>query len=313
MLRGIRQRKALTVVYGGPGRGKTTLAQNLLRDLVDGDYALRFLSIPHEGCASGWFLPNVARQYGIRELAPTIPQLIDQVHARLIEVKQAGKYPVLFVDEAQLFRNASAMEEFRGLLNLIHDGEKLVSMVLFGLYELGEIIKLDPPLAQRVDIRVELESMDRDESAKYLEHRIKSAGGSMKIFTSDAIDAMYAYSGGVPRLLNTLADNTLFDGLLSEANPTDGSLVASAAESLGLSAADASETPSGLELEPDTNEAALDAASGETVAIQPLGESTSGAADWLEPPAPMPDSIPAARPPAPVKPASPPVDAALLE
>ncbi len=300
VLRGIHQRKALTVVYGGPGRGKTTLAHYLLRDLADSDVAVRFLSIPHEGCSSGWFLPNVARQYGIVQLAPTIPEQVDQVHARLVEVNTAGKYPVIFVDEAQLFRNRNAMEEFRGLLNLLHEGKKLVSLVLFGLDELREILRLDPPLAQRVDIRIELKAMDREESARYLEHRLKNVGGSLEIFTPDAIDAIYAYSEGVPRVMNSLADNTLFDASLEGANPADASLVAAAADALGLSPADASEQPSGLELDLAIGEVA------EAPGIQSIGESESGAAPWVEPAAPSPSSFPAS-PAAPPEVASAPV------
>src|SRR5262245_40294089 len=72
ILRGIHQRKTLSVLLGGPGLGKTTLAQVVLKTLTEKEYAAHYLSIPHEACSSGWFLPNVARAFGVPVPAPTV-------------------------------------------------------------------------------------------------------------------------------------------------------------------------------------------------------------------------------------------------
>ena len=154
LLRGIHQRKALSVLVGGPGLGKTTLAHMLLRELERKDYAAHYLSIPHEACSSR--LVPAQRGARLRRARPRReagPRVVDQIHAQLVAIATAKRAPVLLIDEAQLFRNREAMEEFRGLLNLLHDGRKLLSLVLFGLPELDEVLKLDEPLAQRVEIR----------------------------------------------------------------------------------------------------------------------------------------------------------------
>ena len=182
LMRGIQQRKALSVLVGGPGLGKTTLAHSLLRALDPREFAAHYLSIPHEACSSGWFLPNVARAFGVHAPLGEIPALVDQIHAQLVSiVGRRNAARCCSIDEAQLFRNRDAMEEFRGLLNLLHDGRKLVSLVLFGLPELAEILKLDAPLAQRVEIRVELTPMDWLESQAYVvapaAARRRDAGG----------------------------------------------------------------------------------------------------------------------------------------
>jgi type II secretory pathway predicted ATPase ExeA len=234
LLRGIHQRKALSVLVGGPGLGKTTLAQVVLRTLEDKDYAAHYLSIPHEACSSGWFLPNVARAFGVPAPSAEVSQLIDQIHAQLVAITTARRTPVLLIDEAQLFRNRDAMEEFRGLLNLTHDGKKLLSMVLFGLHELGDILKLDPPLAQRVEVRVEMTAMDWLESQAYVSHRLRLAGATQAVFSPDALESLFRWSGGVPRVLNTLADNSLFEAFLTETKPVDSTVVQTAAEALGL-------------------------------------------------------------------------------
>ena len=234
LLRGVHQRKALSILVGGPGLGKTTLAQVLLRTLEEKDYAAHYLSIPHEACAAGWFLPNVARGFGVPMPSPEVPRLIEQIEAQLVALATARRAPVLLIDEAQLFRNRDAMEEFRGLLNLSHGGKKLLSMVLFGLQDLGEILKLDPALAQRVEVRVEMTAMDWLESQAYVSHRLRLAGATQAIFGPDALEALFRWSGGVPRVLNTLADNSMFEAYLTETRPVDSTVVQTAAEALGL-------------------------------------------------------------------------------
>jgi type II secretory pathway predicted ATPase ExeA len=234
LLRGIHQRKALSVLVGGPGLGKTTLAHMLLRELEGKDYVAHYLSIPHEACSSAWFLPNVARAFGVPMPSPQVGQLVDQIHTQLVAIVTSRRAPVLLIDEAQLFRNREAMEEFRGMLNLLHGGKKLLSMVLFGLPELDDVLKLDEPLAQRVEIRVEMTAMDWLESQAYVSHRLRLPGATSAVFAPDALEALFRWSGGVPRVLNTLADNALFEGFLTETKPVDSPVVQAAAQSLGL-------------------------------------------------------------------------------
>jgi general secretion pathway protein A len=271
LLRGVHQKKALSVLTGGPGLGKTTLAHSLLRGLDPKEYAAHYLSIPHESCASGWFLPNVARAIGVKTPAAQMQTLVDQIHTQLVAVASGRRAVVLLVDEAQLFSRREAMEEFRGLLNLLHAGKKLVSLVLFGLRELGDTLRLDPPLAQRVEIKVELTAMDWLESQAYVAHRLRLAGAAQAVFAPDALEALFRWSGGVPRVLNTLADNSLFEAFLSEARPVDSSIVGAAAESLGLT------------MYP------MDDPYPSMPSLPPAAPAKTAVPDWLEPVAPTPD------------------------
>lgn len=311
LMRGIQQRRALSVLVGGPGLGKTTLAHSILRALEPREFAAYYLSIPHEACASGWFLPNVARAFGVHAPASQIPALVDQIHAQLVSICAAQRSPVLLIDEAQLFRNRDAMEEFRGLLNLLHDGRKLVSLVLFGLHELGEILKLDAPLAQRVEIRCELTPMDWLESQAYVSHRLRLAGATQAVFGPDALEALFRCSGGVPRLLNTVADNALFEAFLSESKPVDASVVAAAAEALGLVPAPLEDPYPSMPKLVDLRAAKAAKVADGPGAPAPEAE-TVPPAEWLEPLAPMPADARAARS-APTAPPPAPIESEILE
>ncbi|MEX2209089.1 MAG: AAA family ATPase [Myxococcota bacterium] len=296
LMRGIQQRKSLSVLVGGPGLGKTTLAHSILRALDPREFAAHYLSIPHEACASGWFLPNVARAFGVHAPSAEIPALVDQIHAQLVSIAASQRSAVLLIDEAQLFRNRDAMEEFRGLLNLLHGGRKLVSLVLFGLPDLAEILKLDAPLAQRVEIRTELTPMDWLESQAYVSHRLRLAGATQAVFSPDALEALFRCSGGVPRLLNTVADNALFEAFLCEAKPVDSSIVAAAAESLGLVPAPVEDPYPSM---PQLIAVAAPAVAAASQASEALDVMEEAPVEWLEPVAPMPkDPRPQAPPPA---------------
>jgi hypothetical protein len=149
-------------------------------------------------------------------------------------MQSSGRHPVLLLDEAQLLRDTETMEEFRGLLNLEHQGRRLLSLVLLGMESLNEVLAADPALAQRVEVRVGLSGLDRDEVEAYITHRLDCARGSSDVFTPEAVSAVFRYSDGTPRLVNTLADNALFEGFLARSNPVDASAVDTAAEQLGL-------------------------------------------------------------------------------
>jgi type II secretory pathway predicted ATPase ExeA len=239
IVRGIYQRKGLSTLIGDAGCGKTTLAYHLRESLAGEKWNMRMLVIPHAACGSGWFLRSIARAFGVAQPASDPIAALSQNSKVLVELASRGSHPVLFVDEAHLLSDKAVLEEFRALLNLLHKGRKLLSLVLFGLPALDEILRSEVSLAQRVEIRVEIGSMNLEETAAYLQHRLTCAGGNAGLFGHDAIDALYAYTNGVPRMINTLADNSLFEGFLKQSRRIDGSLVTAAAKQLGLAACEA--------------------------------------------------------------------------
>jgi len=102
------------------------------------------------------------------------------------------------------------------------------------LAEVEDCLALDEPLAQRVALKYHLKSMTIDTTTSYIKHRLQVGGAKRMLFTPDAIPLIHRYAGGVPRLINTICDNCLFEALLRKQNEADGRIVHSVAGDLGL-------------------------------------------------------------------------------
>ena len=203
--------KGLAVLVGGVGNGKTTLARRMLDTLDEEKYESSMLVMVHSGIDPEWILTRIAMQLGIKEPAADRLTVLKQLYERLIEIDNQGRKAVILIDEAQMLQSRELMEEFRGLLNLEIPGKKLINIVFFGLTEIEDCLKLDEPLAQRVAVKYHLNSFNVDITKSYINHRLTVAGAKQAIFDPQAIQAIHNYSGGVPRLINTICDNCLFE------------------------------------------------------------------------------------------------------
>jgi general secretion pathway protein A len=226
--------KGLALLVGNIGAGKTTLARRMLDALPDDRYEAALLVIIHSGITSAWLLRRIALQLGVQEPAADKTALLGQLYQRLIQIYESGKKAVVLVDEAQMLQTREVMQELRGLLNLEVPERKLITFVFFGLPEIEQNLLLDPPLAQRVALRVRLGSFDRDATEAYIKHRLRLAGASRMLFDADAVDALHELSHGIPRVINTLADNALFEAFLARRPFVDGEQLVRIAANLGV-------------------------------------------------------------------------------
>ena len=217
--------KGLAVLVGQIGAGKSTLARRMLDALPEESYEAALLVIVHSGITAGWLLRRIALQLGVPDPAHEKLTLLGQVYQRLIKIYESGKKAVVLIDEAQMLQTRELMEEFRGLLNLEVPERKLVTFVLFGLPDIERNLMLDPPLAQRVAVRSSLQPFDREATEAYLKHRLRLAGASRMLFQPAAIDLIHEGSGGIPRMINTLCDNALFEAFLGRASGVDAELM----------------------------------------------------------------------------------------
>jgi type II secretory pathway predicted ATPase ExeA len=228
------QMKGLGILIGDIGAGKTTLARRLLDSLPEQEYEAALLVIIHSGVTASWLLKRVALQLGVEAPSEDKLTLLGQLYQRLVKIYESGKKAVVLIDEAQMLATRELMEEFRGLLNLEVPERKLLSLVFFGLPEIEQNLRLDPPLAQRVAVKYRLDHLNAESTEAYIKHRLRLAGASRMPFAADAVKAIHRSSGGTPRVINTLCDNALFEGYVARAPIIDESMIARVALDLGL-------------------------------------------------------------------------------
>ncbi len=229
--------KGLAVLVGDIGAGKTTLARRMLDSLPEEEYEAALLVIIHSGITASWLLKRIALQLGVENPADEKLALLSQLYQRLVKIYEHGKKAVVLIDEAQMLATREIMEEFRGLLNLEVPERKLLSFVFFGLPEIEENLRLDPPLAQRVALKYRLEPLPADATEAYVRHRLRLAGAPRVPFTQGALARVHAHSRGTPRLINTLCDNALFEGFVARAKEVEERLVDRVARDLGIEVA----------------------------------------------------------------------------
>jgi type II secretory pathway predicted ATPase ExeA len=228
--------KGLALLVGSIGAGKTTLARRFLDTLTEDKYEAGLIVMVHSSVTADWLLKKIAHQMGVDEPSQDKLRLLGQLYERLVSIRESGKKAVVLVDEAQMLQTREIMEEFRGLLNIETPEGKLISFVFFGLPEIDQNLRLDEPLAQRVAMRVSLESMDIKETDEYIRHRLTVAGNGSIPFVPGAVSAIHRYSNGIPRVINTICDNALLEAFLLKKREIDEELLLAVIEDLGFNA-----------------------------------------------------------------------------
>jgi type II secretory pathway predicted ATPase ExeA len=196
------------VVTGEIGSGKTTLIESFLRQL-DSDVVIA--QINQTQVTAVEFLQSVLVQFGFSPFKMKKAELIATLNSFLIEQYAAGRKVLLIIDEAQNL-TLKVLEEIRLLSGIEATKEKVLRIILAGQPELNE--KLDSPelvqLAQRIRLRFHLGSLSREDARAYVLHRLDIAGAEgRQIFAEDTFPEIFKYTGGVPRLVNTLCDTAM--------------------------------------------------------------------------------------------------------
>lgn len=230
----IDTKKGLAVVIGNIGAGKTTLARRLLEELDEDNYEAALLVIIHASVSSDWLLRKFAIQLGVRNASSNKIELLGEIYKRLYEINEQGKKAVVLMDEVQMLNSREIMEEFRGLLNMESTEGKMVNFVFFGLPDLDQVLSLDEPLKQRVAVRIRLQAFSEENTRDYINHRLRVGGCANDIFTPSAVQLIYKFSKGSPRLINTISDNALLEGFLFKNPVIDDSIIGAVAVDLGL-------------------------------------------------------------------------------
>lgn len=210
----------LTVITGEVGAGKTTLIRKLMRRIDFTELTVGVInntSSLDEGLIS-W----VASAFNLEHEGKDSIAMFRDFQAFLIAEYAKGRRSVLIVDEAQNLSD-KALEELRMLTNINADRDQLLQIVLVGQPELLDVLSAPEmaQIAQRVSVEFHLEPLDLEEVKKYIQYRLQVAGGDENLFEDEAIKAIYYFSGGVPRLVNTLCDYALVHAYATDKKTID--------------------------------------------------------------------------------------------
>lgn len=221
------EEKELALLVGDIGSGKTTLSRALI-DRIGDSRPVVLLINPR--LTPTQLLRSVATGLGLQP-AKFRNELLDQIHNRLFELYESKREPLLMIDEAQLIPTKSTFDEIRLLTNFQLDDQNLLSVILIGQPELQTRIDRDAykALRQRIGMRYSLGPLTLEDTVRYIDHRIRVAGGSRNPFSREAMQQIHELSGGVPRVINTLATTALLDAFGEDDETVDPARVAAAA------------------------------------------------------------------------------------
>jgi type II secretory pathway predicted ATPase ExeA len=208
----IEQGKELCLLVGPVGSGTTTVARALFEQLDPDRFELALL-VPLRGVGADELRASLARQLGVDVPSGDRAEGVRRLYGHLVELQQQGRRAVVGIDEAHTL-GPEALAELRALLNLEHDDERLLSVLLIGTPALAAAVEQDPGLPGRVELQVMLEPLADGEAQAYLAHRLEAAGGNPALFDAAVSRAIAERSCGLPRRLNALADATLFEAHL---------------------------------------------------------------------------------------------------
>ena len=215
LMYGIQTRKGIVVITGEIGTGKTTLCRTLLNRLDD---KIKTALVLNPSFSDLQLLQMIIRDLGITCTQTSKLDLVDSISQFLIEQSMKGNNVAIVIDECQNL-NIRQLEQIRLLSNIETEKEKLLQIILVGQPELCEKLK-DPALrqlSQRVTVRYHILPLHKEEIGKYIAHRLAVAKADTRLqFTPEAVEAVFEYSKGTPRIINILCDRALLAGFVQE-------------------------------------------------------------------------------------------------
>jgi type II secretory pathway predicted ATPase ExeA len=219
------------VITGEIGSGKTTLIESFLSELPEN---VVLAHVNQTQLTPVEFLQALLVEFGFEPFRQRKVELMSTLKTFMVEQYAAGKTLLLVIDEAQNL-SRRALEELRMLSGIEAQKEKLLRIILAGQPELAR--RLEDPrleqLRQRVRLQFHLSALSKRETREYIEHRLEVAGAEgRKIFEDDTFDLIFTYSGGVPRLINTICDTALLCGFTEEKSQINRELVMTAVDEL---------------------------------------------------------------------------------
>ncbi|MFW6284607.1 MAG: AAA family ATPase [Desulfosalsimonas sp.] len=232
---GVLENRGFLLLTGDVGTGKTTLLNALLENLDDSNVLVARIPDPRLDLMD--FINILADRLGMNESFASRGPFLVSFEKFLNRQHYMGRNVLLIIDEAQRL-TYELLEEIRALSNLEKPNAKLFNVFFIGQGEFNDML-LDHrcrALRQRITLSYHLEPLNRKETGEYIRHRQKVAGGEKDLFSAKAVDRVYEFSGGFPRLINIICDHALLSAYAADKKNISGKIVSDCARDLELRA-----------------------------------------------------------------------------
>lgn len=201
-------RDGFVVITGDIGCGKTTLVQKIISELGSDTLVAKIFQTQLDEVE---FLQALLVEFGLNPFSAKKVELLDMLNSFMIEQFHQHRQLVLIVDDAHNL-STTVLEEIRMLSGVETRKEKVLHVILVGQPPLNETLAAPEleQLLQRVRLRYHIAPLSLAETEAYITHRLKVAGmGEPPLFAPATFPLIHKYSGGLPRLINTLCDTAL--------------------------------------------------------------------------------------------------------
>ena len=215
--------KGLMLLTGDVGTGKTTLINTLLKSLSNDVY---YASVPDPRLELIDFLNYIAQAFHIDSGFESKGTFLIHFGWFLESVYKQKKKALLIVDEAQLLTQ-DLLEEIRLLSNINRDGNHLLNIFFVGQNEFNEILHRpeNRAVTQRITLNYQIDRLSMEETALYIQHRLKVAGSPRVMFNTSALRTIHSHSEGIPRRINVICDHCLLTGYIEGKSTIDERIV----------------------------------------------------------------------------------------
>ena len=230
---GILENKGFVLLTGEIGTGKTLLINCLVKSVFE-EVILAIIPDPRLELID--FYNMLAKKFKLDRKFNSKGDFLIHFEDFLIKANEHGKKVLLIIDEAQRLKSAF-LDEIRVLSNIEFETKKLINIFFVGQRELKEMLLEEKnwPLKQRITYNYHLIPLVEQETAAFIEHRLKVAGGSKKIFSEEAIREIHNFAQGVPRLINIICDHSLVTGYSKSITEIDVDVINECAKELQIS------------------------------------------------------------------------------